>query len=138
MAASDSGLTRRRVVAGAAVAAAATALPRPAPAGAAAPRGARRVDVAVVGAGLAGLTAARKLVRHGRSVVVLEADERVGGRTENHSLGNGQVIDLMGEYAGPTQDRILALANAVGVRTFNTYNRGKNVLYLDGSPSTGA
>jgi monoamine oxidase len=94
------------------------------------------VDVAVAGAGLAGLTAARELVRAGRSVIVLEADERVGGRTENRSLGNGEVTELMGEYVGPTQDRILALASAVGVPTFKTYNQGDNVLYLDGKRST--
>jgi monoamine oxidase len=94
------------------------------------------VDIAVVGAGLAGLTAAREIVRAGRSVVVLEADERVGGRTENHSLGNGEVTELKGEYVGPTQDRVLALASELGVGTFKTYNQGDNVLYLDGKRST--
>ncbi len=98
--------------------------------------GSRHVDVAVVGAGLAGLTAARRLVRAGRSVVVLEADERVGGRTENRSLGHGKVTELMGEYVGPTQNRVLALARELGVRTFKTYNHGDNVLYLDGQRST--
>ena len=53
----------------------------------------RRVDVAVVGAGLAGLTAARELSRTGRSVVVLEARPRVGGRTLNHEIGDGAVVD---------------------------------------------
>jgi monoamine oxidase len=94
------------------------------------------VDVAVVGAGLAGLTAAREIVRAGRSAIVLEADERVGGRTENRSLGNGEVTELKGEYVGPTQDRVLALASELGVGTFKTYNQGENVLYLDGKRST--
>jgi len=136
----ENGITRRRLVGGAAVAAAGAALPRQALAESAVARraapAARQVDVAVVGAGLAGLTAARRLVRAGRSVVVFEADERVGGRTENRSLGNGEVTELMGEYVGPTQNRILALAKEMGVRTFKTYNEGDNVLYLDGELST--
>src|ERR1700745_4168968 len=79
-------------------------------------RGARRTvraDVAVVGAGLAGLSAARQLVRAGRDVVVLEARDRVGGRTLNHDLGNGVISEVGGEYVGPTQGRIQALARAV-------------------------
>jgi monoamine oxidase len=136
----ENGITRRRLVGGAAVAAAGAALARPARLRAKAPRhahsGGRRVDVAVVGAGLAGLAAAREFLRAGRSVIVLEADERVGGRTENRSLGNGKVTELMGEYVGPTQDRVLALARDLGVGTFKTYNQGDNVLYLDGRRST--
>jgi monoamine oxidase len=139
MAANENGITRRRLVGGAAAAAGAT-LARPAWSRAKSPRrahpGGRRVDVAVVGAGLAGLTAAREFVRARQSVAVLEADERVGGRTENRSLGNGKVTELKGEYVGPTQDRILALASELGVPTFKTYNQGDNVLFLDGRRST--
>ena len=49
----------------------------------------RRADVIVIGAGLAGLTAAREVLRGGHSVLVLEARGRVGGRTLNHSIGGG-------------------------------------------------
>ena len=73
-----------------------------------------RYDVAIVGAGLAGLTAARALKRAGRSVIVLEARERVGGRTWNHAIGGGDVVDLGAAFIGPTQDRIAALATELG------------------------
>jgi monoamine oxidase len=84
-------------------------------------------DVVVVGAGLAGLTAARELAARGRSVLVLEARDRVGGRVLNHPIGGGHVAEAGGEFIGPTQDRIAALAAAVGVGTFDAYDTGKNV-----------
>ncbi|MFG2746355.1 flavin monoamine oxidase family protein [Streptomyces chartreusis] len=90
------------------------------------------VDVAVVGAGLAGLTAARDLVAAGKSVVVLEARDRVGGRVLGLNLAGGGVTEGGGEFIGPTQDRIRALADSLGVQTFTTYNTGNNLLYKDG------
>jgi monoamine oxidase len=84
----------------------------------------RKADVVVVGAGLAGLTAARQLVRAGRSVVVLEARSRVGGRVVNQPIGGGHTTDGGAAFVGPTQDRILALARHLGLRTTKTYNAG--------------
>jgi len=98
----------------------------------AARRRTRNADVVVVGAGLSGLAAARALVAADRKVVVLEARDRVGGRTWNASLGGGHITEVGGEFVGPTQDRILALARAVGVKTFPTYNTGSNVLIAGG------
>jgi monoamine oxidase len=120
-----STLTRRQLV-GAGAAGAALLATGAVPARAARRRS-RRADVCVIGAGLSGLTAARALVAADRTVVVLEARDRVGGRTLNASLGGGHVTEVGGEFAGPTQDRILALARAVGVKTFATYDAGSNV-----------
>jgi monoamine oxidase len=124
----DDHLTRRQLVG----AGAAALVLRSTPASA---RRTRRADVCVVGAGLSGLAAARALVAADRSVVVLEARNRVGGRTWNASLGNGNITEIGGQFAGPTQDRILALARAVGVKTFPTYNTGSNVLIAGGARS---
>jgi monoamine oxidase len=130
----DRELTRRELVGGAAAGAALLALDaKPAAAAPRAARGrARHADVAIVVAGLAGLTAARRLVAAGHSVVVLEARDRVGGRTLNARLGGGHVTELGGQFIGPTQDRIAALAKAVRVATFPTFNTGLNVSMITG------
>ena len=90
----------------------------------------RRADVAVVGAGLAGMTAAYRLMREGHSVIVLEANDRAGGRVLNHEIEGGEISEAGGTFIGPTQDRIKAIADTFGVRTFPTYNTGSNV-YVD-------
>ncbi|MGI8558454.1 MAG: flavin monoamine oxidase family protein [Solirubrobacteraceae bacterium] len=124
-------LTRRGLVRGGAAAASSVWLGGSA-ASALARRRVRRADVVVIGAGLAGLSAARSLERAGRSVLVLEARRRVGGRTLNHPIGRGRIAEAGGEYVGPTQDHIRALAASVGVGTFATYNQGHNLLHLEG------
>jgi monoamine oxidase len=91
-----------------------------------------QVDVVVAGAGLAGLTAARKLADAGRSVVVLEARDRVGGRTLSESIGDGQAVDVGGQWIGPTQERMYRLAAEAGVVTFPTNTEGANLLELGG------
>jgi monoamine oxidase len=93
-------------------------------------------DVLVVGAGLAGLVAARDVAAAGRSVLVLEARDRVGGRIVNEDIGAGKVVEMGGQWAGPTQDRLLELAASLGVATFPTYNTGKNVLHFNGKRGT--
>lgn len=88
----------------------------------------REVDVAIVGAGLAGLVAARDVRAAGASALVVEARERVGGRLLNEPIGDGEVVEVGGQWIGPTQDRIAALARDVGVDTFPTYGAGENVI----------
>jgi monoamine oxidase len=85
-------------------------------------------DVVVVGAGLAGLTAARTLVAHGSSVVVLEARERVGGRVLNHGIGDDKVVEVGAQWIGPTQARLAAIGRELGVETFPTHDEGDNVI----------
>ncbi len=99
-------------------------------------RPARKVEVVVVGAGFAGLTAARRLMHAGKSVMVIEARYRVGGRVFNHQLGGGVISEAGGTFVGPTQDRVLALAGELGVATFPTYDTGENVYVADGQRST--
>jgi monoamine oxidase len=89
-------------------------------------------DVVVVGAGLAGLAAARRLVDAGAEVVVLEARDRVGGRTLTRPAADGTPIDHGGQWIGPTQDRIAALAERVGVTTYPSWERGLRTEFRDG------
>lgn len=94
--------------------------------------GTRDADLVVVGAGLAGLRAARAAVAEGADVVVLEARERVGGRVLNEDIGAGKVVEVGGQWIGPTQDRLAALAAELGVATFPTHGAGDNVIEYAG------
>jgi monoamine oxidase len=92
----------------------------------------RDADLAVIGAGLAGLAAARLAAAAGASVVVVEARDRVGGRILNEDIGGGHVVEVGGQWIGPTQDRLAALASELGVATFPTYGDGQNVIEYGG------
>src|SRR5215211_7990507 len=92
-----------------------------------------RVDVVVVGGGMAGLSAARDLLAADVSVLVLEARNHVGGRLLNHTLANGAVVEVGGQWVGPTQDRVLALAEELGVGLFPTYVEGEHFLGVGGN-----
>jgi monoamine oxidase len=89
-------------------------------------------DAIVAGAGYAGLTAARVLSDAGRKVLLLEARDRVGGRIHTQHFDDGTYIDLGGQWAGPTQDKLYALAREMGVATFPTWDEGRSTLYFNG------
>ncbi|HLH60842.1 MAG TPA: flavin monoamine oxidase family protein [Ktedonobacteraceae bacterium] len=95
-----------------------------------------RADVVVVGAGLAGLSAARALTAAHVDVVVLEARNRVGGRVYTQPASDGTPLDLGAQWMGPTQDHLAALAAEVGVSTFRTYDAGENIEYRNGQRIT--
>jgi monoamine oxidase len=128
---SDRTISRRGLIGASAAAGLGAALGRvPGAAAAGLGRRRRKCDVVVVGAGFAGLTAARELRRAGKSVLVLEARKRVGGRALNKDIGGGEISERGATFVGPTQDHILALAKELGVGKFRTFNNGDNV-YVD-------
>ncbi len=92
-------------------------------------------QVLVIGAGLSGLAAARTVYEAGATVRVLEARGRVGGRTEGGSTADGTPVELGGQWLGPTQTRMYALAEELGLQTFPTYNTGRHVVQLGGRTS---
>ena len=140
----DETLTRRGLIGAGAAAGAAAALSRVPGAGARGTghhngkhrRRKRHADVVVVGAGFAGLTAALRLKQAGKSVLVLEARNRVGGRAHNAAIPGGQITERGAAFIGPTQDHIAKLASDFGVGTFPTYDTGDNVYVRDGNRST--
>ena len=95
-----------------------------------------RTDVVVVGGGLAGLSAARRLAVQGRSVIVLEARDRLGGRTCTVQSGDGTAVDVGGQWLGPTQKRALALVEELGLETLEQYSSGRKHLLLRGRHRT--
>lgn len=93
------------------------------------------VDTIVVGAGLSGLCAAEFLRARGRSCIVLEARDRVGGRTLSQVV-HRDVLDLGGQWIGPGQHRVRRLADELGIRTFPQHHAGRKVLDIGGKRRT--
>ncbi|XP_076857480.1 amine oxidase [flavin-containing] [Brachyhypopomus gauderio] len=89
-------------------------------------------DVIVIGGGISGLCAAKLLVESGLNPVVLEARDRVGGRTFTVQNKQTKWVDLGGAYIGPTQNRILRLAKQYGVQTYKVNEQESLVHYVKG------
>lgn len=99
-----------------------------------------QVPVVVVGAGYAGLSAALTLHDHGVPALVLEASDRVGGRILTSRTRSGVLVDLGGQWVGPTQHKLLAWAQRFGCATFPTWDTGAHLeAWADGTvrPYTG-
>lgn len=93
-----------------------------------------QVDVAVVGAGLAGLRAAERLLDAGLTVRVVEARDRVGGRTVGQEIG-GATFDLGAQWIGVGQERMAALVPRLGLETRPQHHAGTKVLEVRGKVS---
>jgi monoamine oxidase len=92
-----------------------------------------RTDYCVVGAGFAGLAAALRLRDRGRSVALLEARDRVGGRVWNRPTADGTVVSVGGTWLGKRQDRMFALCREHGLEVYPQYERGDTVMHLGGT-----
>src|SRR5437868_11174727 len=93
---------------------------------------AMRTDVVIIGAGLAGLAAARAVRKGGFDVVVLEARDRVGGRIWNRTLEDGGTLSVGGTWLGAGQHRMFALCAELGLETYPHSHTGNKILRIGG------
>ena len=89
------------------------------------------LDVLSIGAGFSGIAAGKKLHEAGKSFLILEARDRIGGRVYTKRWEDGFYLDLGGQWIGPTQDRMYELCQEFGIDYFETYDTGKNLLDLN-------
>jgi monoamine oxidase len=105
-----------------------------------APQTDRRVSVAVVGAGLSGIHCARRLHEEGVDVAVVEARDRVGGRTLSRWCSvdgaapdskDGVLFEHGAQWIGPAQHRVMSLADELGLTRFDQFHEGTKVVRVD-------
>lgn len=96
------------------------------------------LDVVIIGAGISGLCAGNLLKQQDAELktLILEARDRVGGRTQTVENAEVKYVDLGGSYVGPTQDRILRVAKSLGVQTYKVFDQGKVTEHFGGRPSS--
>jgi monoamine oxidase len=92
---------------------------------------AREADVIIVGAGLSGLVAAREVLDAGREPLVLEADERIGGRILTEEV-DGVPLELGAQWIGDTHQRMEALAEEIGVKIYDQFEDGETTYEFAG------
>lgn len=93
-------------------------------------------DVIIIGGGFSGLAAAKKIHQAHKTFLLLEARDRVGGRTHTNYFDDGTYCDVGGQWIGPTQDRMYELCREHGVDWYETYNEGKNIIDLNNTIKT--
>ncbi len=91
-----------------------------------------RTDYVVVGAGFAGLAATKRLQDRGKSVALIEARDRVGGRVWNRTADDGTVVSVGGTWLGKQQNRMFELARDVGLDVYPQYDEGDTLMLIDG------
>ncbi|XP_067879699.1 amine oxidase [flavin-containing] B-like isoform X2 [Heterodontus francisci] len=90
-------------------------------------------DVIILGAGISGLSAAKRLGEMGLNVLVLEARDRVGGRTHTVHDPRFGYTDVGGAYIGPMQNHIVRLAKELGVETYLVDDSQYSLIEIQGS-----
>lgn len=88
-------------------------------------------QVIIIGAGFSGIAAAKKLHEAGIPFLVLEARERLGGRVYTKQIKEDLYLDFGGQWIGPSQDRMYALCEELGIHYYDTYDQGYNVLDIN-------
>lgn len=94
----------------------------------------RSVDVVIIGAGPAGTSAAYHLKKAGASVCILEARDRIGGRTRSDVM-DGAWFEIGGQWVSPDQTELLAILDELGLHTYPRYREGDSI-YLDHAGNT--
>lgn len=90
----------------------------------------KKVDVVIIGAGISGAIAARELKREGKSIAVLEARDRVGGRLYTKTIHKDIKVDLGGQWIGPSQENMYELVKEYKSEVIPTYSEGKSIVSL--------